>query len=482
MMKKIVLIVLAIAAVASGGFWYWESRGQQRTSFSLAKVRRGHVAATVGSTGTLQPREIVDVGAQVVGRIISIGADPNTRSKIVDWGSEVRGPVFDKDGKVLKAGTLLAQIDPDIYQAQVLATEASVGAGEASVKAATAAVEVARADLLQKTATLNQATKDWNRAQILITSDGLAQAEFDQLKAVFEVATAAVKSSNANIDVQLANLNTAKATLGTAQANLKTARTNLAYTQITSPVDGVVIDRRVNVGQTVVASLSAPSLFLIAKDLSKTEVWATVNEVDVGKIKVDPDSQRKAVSFTVDANPGKVYHGRVVPQGKLPYRLNATMNQNVVTYTVVVSVDDEENKDGALKPYMTANLTFLVGEKENALTVPNAVLRWKPAREQIAPELRADYARLTSKKRSATDAEALDRGIVWIMRDDGFVRYVEVRTGISDSVNTDVVSVLSGGDLPEGTPVIVGETRGAVARNNESNPFVATPFQSKKKE
>src|SRR5208283_2021646 len=138
----------------------------------------------------------------------------------------------------------------------------------------------------------------------------------DQYKATFEVATANVKSSKANIEVNLAAVNKAQADVRTAQANLKTARTNLAYTQITAPVKGVVIDRRVNVGQTVVASLSAPSLFLIAKDLSKTEVWATVNEVDVGKIKIDLKEKRKAVTFTVDAFPGRVYHGRVVPQGK----------------------------------------------------------------------------------------------------------------------------------------------------------------------
>src|SRR5262249_54397517 len=154
-----------------------------------------------------------------------------------------------------------------------------------------------RADLQQKTATLTQATRDWNRAQKLIKTDGVSRAEYDQLQAAFGVARANRQSSRANIELTQANLGTAKANVRTAQATLKTARTNLAYTKITAPVKGVVIDRRVNVGQTVVASLSAPSLFLIAKDLSRTEVWATVNEVDVGKIKVDPDLKRKNVKF-----------------------------------------------------------------------------------------------------------------------------------------------------------------------------------------
>jgi HlyD family secretion protein len=477
-MKKIILLVILIAAVAGAGYWYWKSNGKARTTFSFAEVKRERLKATVGSTGTLQPREIVDVGAQVAGRIVSIGQDPYTRSKIVDWGSEVRGPELDQYGKVVRPGTLLAQIDPELYEAQVLSAQASVASAEASVRAAEAAVDASRADLQQKSATLKQATKDWNRVRNLIKSRGISQAEHDQYEATFGVATANVKSSKANIEVTEANLRTAKANVLTAKASLKTAQTNLGYTKITAPVNGVVIDRRVNVGQTVVASLSAPSLFLIAKDLSKTEVWATVNEVDVGKIKVDPDEKRKNVRFTVDAFPDRVYHGRVVPQGKLPFRLNATMTQNVVTYTVVVSVDDEENKDGALRPYMTANLTFTVAEKDKALVVPNAALRWQPARAQIAPDVQADYYKLRNRKRSSKDPDDQNRGVVWVKGDDGMLRFVEVRTGLSDSVNTEVVKILKG-ELPEHSQVIVGETRGP-ATGGEANPFVARPFGPKK--
>jgi HlyD family secretion protein len=237
-----------------------------------------------------------------------------------------------------------------------------------------------------------------------------------------------------------------------------------------APVNGIVIDRRVNVGQTVVASLSAPSLFLIAKDLSKMEVWATVNEVDVGKIHAGQD-----VRFTIDAFPGRVYHGTVVPQGKLPFRLNATMNQNVVTYTVVVSVD---NRDGLLRPYLTANLTFVVADKKDALLVPNASLRWQPTRAQIAPDLRDSYYKTRGKKKSPTEPESQNHGVVWVQGEDGFVRYIEVQTGLSDSVNTEIVGVVGGGELPEGREVIVGE---AVAgpRSTGANPFVASPFKKK---
>ncbi len=481
-MKRLIALVIMVALLGGGAYWYWKQQAQPRTTFTFAEVRRGRVEATVGSTGTLQPREIVDVGAQVVGRIIFIGPDATTQSKIVDWGSEVEGPVMDQYGKVVKPGTLLAQIDPDLYDAAVYAAEAASSAAEASVKSAEASVEVAKADLLQKTASAEQAANDWDRAQKLIAKDNVAKAEFDQYHAAFEVTKANVKSSTANIEVAKANLKTAQAQVKTAQANLKTARTNLDYTKITAPVKGVVIDRRVNVGQTVVASLSAPSLFLIAKDLSKTEVWATVNEVDVGKIKIDPDTKRKNVMFTVDAFPGTTFHGRVVPQGNLPYRLNATMNQNVVTYTVVVSVDSNENKfSSLLRPYMTANLTFLVGEAENALMVPNSALRWQPAKNQIAADQRDSYAKITAKKRGSNDTESQERGLVWVPGQEGTVRYIEVKTGLSDSVHTEIVSVLGGGELPEHSQVIVGETKAGVDGRGESNPFIATPFGGNKK-
>jgi HlyD family secretion protein len=482
-MKRI-LLVLAIAAVLAGGAYsYWSSRSQPRTVFTLAEVTNGRLEATVGSTGTLQPRELVDVGAQVVGRIVYIGQDPTTRSKIVDWGSDVQGPDVDETGKVVKPGTLLAQIDPSLYQAAVLQAEAAVAAAEASVKSTDAAIQVAKADLQQKTATFNYAQKNVQRVDVLIKTGGVAQQEYDQIHADFGVASANLLSSKAGIEQAEANNKTAHAQVGTAKAQLKTATTNLNYTTITAPVNGVVIDRRVNVGQTVVASLSAPSLFLIAKDLSKTEIWATVNEVDVGKIKIDPDETHKNVTFTVDAYPGRVYHGRVVPQGRLPFRLNASMTQNVVTYTVVVSVDDTENRDGALRPYMTANLTFTVGVKEKALLVPNAALRWQPTREQIAPDQREAYARLRGKKRGPNEIEALDRGMVWVKGEGNFVRFVEIRTGMSDNLHTEVVAVLHNAELPEHTQVIIGESRaGAAGPGGDTNPFVARPFGTKKKE
>jgi HlyD family secretion protein len=441
-MKKLVILLVLLGVVGGGGaYWYWESQTSSRTVFRYDEVTRGRLVSTISSTGTVQAQEVVDVGAQVAGRIISIGKDAHTQSGIVDWGSEVEGPVFDADGKLLKIGTVLAQIDPSLYSAQVKSAEASV--------------KSSKADVLQKTATLNQAKRDWARAEKLYAEKGIQQAEYDQFRATIEVA-------NANLEVATANV-------GVAEANLQNAKTNLEYATISAPVKGVVIDRRVNVGQTVVASLSAPSLFLIAKDLSKMEIWATVNEVDVSKIQVG-----QKVTFTVDSYPGRVYRGKVVPQGNQPYRLNAAMNQNVVTYTVVVSVN---NEDRALRPYMTTNLSFIVADKSNVLLAPNAALRWQPTRQQIAPDQRDSYSQLRSKKKTANETE--DRGFLWVKGDDEFVRYVEVQLGLSDSVKTEIVKVIGEGELPEHTQVVVGESK-AGSRAGSTNPFAPQIFRGNK--
>jgi HlyD family secretion protein len=440
-MKTLVAVGVAVLVVAGAGFWYWQAQTGAKTTFRFAEVHRGRLVATVGSTGTLQPSEIVDVGAQVVGRIISIGKDPNTQSKIVDWGSVVKGPVMDSDGNVVEPGTTLAIIDPDLYDAQLKSTKA--------------AVLSAKADLLVKKANARKAQLDFERADKLIKEQppGIAKAEFDQMEAATGAADAQVEVSAANI--------------GVAEANLKTAVTNLNYATISSPVDGTVIDRRINVGQTVVASLSAPSLFLIAKDLNKMEVWATVNEVDVGRIRVGQDAK-----FSVDALPGKVFHGKVVPQGKLPFRLNATMNQNVVTYTVVVSAD---NSSKLLSPYLTTNVSFIIEDKKDALLVPNAALRWQPTKQQIDPDVREAYFELRGKKTSPTDPDTQGQAFVWAKGDNGYVRYVQIKIGLSDTVNTEVL----GGDLPEKTQVIVAEGK-AETQTGGANPFVATPFGKKK--
>jgi HlyD family secretion protein len=253
----------------------------------------------------------------------------------------------------------------------------------------------------------------------------------------------------------------AKATVAGAEAALRRADRNLAFTVIKSPVRGVVIDRRVNIGQTVVASLNAPSLFLIAKDLGRMQVWVAVNEADIGNI-----HPGQPVSFTVDAYPGQTFKGSV---NKV--RLNASMTQNVVTYVVEVTTD---NKDGKLLPYLTANVQFEVARREDVTMVPNAALRWLPQDDQIAPDARNQQPeqseRPTRGKRSTTRASEEKSGTVW-MPDGDFVRPVRVAVGLSDGINTEVHAEA----LREGTQVVLGEERaqaaGAPSAPTNTNPF-----------
>jgi HlyD family secretion protein len=253
-----------------------------------------------------------------------------------------------------------------------------------------------------------------------------------------------------------------KAAVMQADAALKRAQQNLGYCTIVSPVRGVIIDRRVNIGQTVVSSLNAPSLFLIAKDLRRMEVWVSVNEADIGSI-----SPGQLVTFTVDARPGQTFSGKVAK-----VRLNATMTQNVVTYTVVVATD---NSSGRLLPYLTANVQFEVARHTNVFIVPNVALRWTPRPEEIAPEFR--QAALPSgtggAEKSGRPAQpAAERGrgrtgVLWT-RDGDYVRPVRVRTGLNDGTMTEV----EGKDLKEGLEVVVGEeVPEATGVGTSTNPF-----------
>jgi HlyD family secretion protein len=217
----------------------------------------------------------------------------------------------------------------------------------------------------------------------------------------------------------------------------------------------VVIDRRVNIGQTVVSSLNAPSLFLIAKDLNRLQVWVSVNEADIGHIKPG-----QPVTFTVDAQPGDVFPGKV---GKI--RLNATMTQNVVTYTVEV---DTDNSGGKLIPYLTANVTFIVGERRDVLIVPNAALRWTPQPEQVAPEFRSTGKKTEKGKKSSPEAgkEEKTRGVVWVPQ-GSFVRPVQVALGLNDGNLTEVENA----ELKEGTDVVVGKAEKSGEGAPGGSPF-----------
>ena len=347
-LNKAALAIGLVAVLGGAGVWLWRAHSDPKTSFTTASVKRGDLVATISGTGTLEPIEVVDVGAQVAGLILSFGTDKNGAA--IDYGSSV------------EEGTILAKIDESVYAADL-------SLAKAQVEQDTAGEVRAAADLEQMKAKAVQAEADWKRAQELGRAQLLATADFDTYKANYGVA-------NANEAVGEAALAQAKAATVQARALLEKAQRNMDFCTIKSPVKGVIIDRRVNVGQTVVSSLNAPSLFLIAKDLTRMQIWASVNEADVGR--VVPGAP---VTFTCDAFPGKEFNGTV---GKV--RLNATMTQNVVMYTVEINT---ENLQGILLPYLTANVRFGVGRETNALLVPNAALRWTPSSmAQVAPDSR----------------------------------------------------------------------------------------------
>jgi HlyD family secretion protein len=478
-MRTVLKLLLVLVLVGGGGSafgyggWYLLYGRHAGPSFRTAVAEKGNLLATISATGTIEPEEVIDVGAQVAAQIKFFGQDPTNSARTIDYGSIVHGPTHDKDGKETAPGTLLAQLDDNLFKARVDQTQAAVEVARAAVDAADANLKRAEADLIQMKAKLVQSERDFRRGQRLIQSHTIADVDYDTMQAAFETAKSNLGVDEAAIvQAKAAKIQAEKAE-SQAEANLAEARVNLGYTQIRSPVEGVIVDRRVNVGQTVVAGLNAPSLFLIAKDLKRLQVWASVNEADIGNIHAGQN-----VTFTVDAYPNRTFTGIV---GQI--RLNASMTQNVVTYTVVVNTD---NSDGKLLPYLTANLQFQVAEHKDVLLVPNAALRWKPASPwQVAPDAREDWVRLLRRKAgekaaaaageakpkpAGPEKETHDRAVVWV-QDGAFVRPAKVQIGLSDGANTEVVK----GDLEPGATLVIGENH-AGGPEGTTNPFTPQMF------
>lgn len=386
---------------------YWKERN--RVNYLEAGVTRGRIVAVVNSTGTVKPVRSVQVGAFVSGPIESI---------LVDFNDEV------------KKGDLLAKIDPRIYDASVALNRATL---------ATRVAEVARAR-----ATLQQAVNDERRAKALRGErrDYISDAEMDQYR-----------FGRMSQEAQLA---VAETTVNQARANLNTSEANLAYTKITSPVDGVIIDRKVDPGQTVASQFQTPELFTVAPDMRKQmHVFASVDEADIGLIR-NAQEAGQPVRFTVDAYPDDLFEGRI-----FQIRRNSTTTQNVVTYPVLVTAP---NPDLKLLPGMTASLSFQVGESVDVPLIPNAALRFFPERQQVRPEDRgllqgaepsegAEYQVQVSLSagEKAEGRRRRGRRHVWVV-DGEFLTAVEVDTGLSDSKFTELVS----GDVREGRKLVTG--------------------------
>jgi HlyD family secretion protein len=516
--KKLIIGGAAFAVLAFAGFYFW---GKRTTApvYMTAKVERGNLRNTVTATGTLQAVTTVQVGSQASGTISALYADFNS---------------------LVKKGQVVAQLDPAVSKAQVDQARAALQQAQASLQLARAGVSNSRAGVsdsqaramaAKSTAQNSQAGVSSSQANLavlkaqqddalsllkqqesLLKSGVIAQRDYDTARTSYQAAQARynqaaaqvnmavyseqsasgagiaqsqaqVQQAQAQVQQSQAQVQQAQAQVQQAQAALRLAEVNLTHTTIVSPIDGIVVSRTVDVGQTVAASLSAPTLFTIANDLKQMQVIANIDQADIGLVE-----QAKSVKFAVDAFPGKDFDGKIEEM-----RLNPTNVQNVVTYNVVIDVSNPEQK---LKPGMTANLVITIDERNNVLKVPNSALRFTPVdangqklsgggngggngsgqgRRQNAnssPEANNAAASNASgsnnaqagaeRKFAPASAPVLDgqTRAIWVLGADGKPQSRRIKVGLTDGASTEVVE----GNLQEGEMVITGQTITATSK------------------
>jgi HlyD family secretion protein len=515
--KKLLLGGGMMAAVVLAGFYFW-SNAAATPQYMTARIERGNLRNTVTATGALQAVTTVQVGSQASGTISALYADFNS---------------------VVKKGQVIAQLDPSTAKAQVDQARANLEQARASLVNARAAVVNSRAGVndaqarslaARSTVQNNQAGVSGAEANVavlkaqqddalsllkqqesLLKAGVIAQRDYDvamtayktaearynqavaqlnQAKATEQSASsagiaqsqAAIEQSKAQVQQSQAQVQQAAAQVQQAQAALNLAEVNLSHTTIASPIDGVVVSRDVNVGQTVAASLSAPTLFTIANDLTQMQVIANIDQADIGLVE-----QAKSVRFSVDAFPGKEFEGKIEQM-----RLNPVNVQNVVTYNVVIDVNNPEQK---LKPGMTANLTITIDERNNVLKVPNAALRFTPqdaSGQRTGSGASQGQGQGQGRRRQQGDnASGGNDGenrfapasapvlpgqirVVWVLGQNGKPERRRIAVGLSDGSATEVVD----GDLKEGDMVITGQQISAnKTANTQSTPpgFGNTP-------
>jgi HlyD family secretion protein len=407
---RIVIAAIALPLVLAGAWYFGRGDGSGGSAFRFVEVQRGDLQSTVSATGSLSAVTTVQIGTQVSGKVEEIFVDFNDR---------------------VRKGQLIARIDPTLARQ--------------TVRDAQSTVERNRAEAAQ-------AQSELDRAKQLFDNEALSVSEYE----------------TAQYRVQVAQAN-----LSSAQVSLDRARQNLAYTNIYAPIDGIVVERNVDVGQTVAASLSAPQLFLIANDLARMQILASVDESDIGQIE-----EGQEVQFTVQAYPSEPFEGAVQQ-----VRLQSTSQENVVNYTVVVGVD---NQQGKLLPGMTATVDFQVQSAENVLMVPNAALRFRPTPEMLASvgattsttaTARGESAAARAPNDAAQPAAARNgrapmgqRGrsntaMVWYVDDAGALTTARVTTGISDGI----VTQIDGPSIREGMQLIAGVM--LAGEGGSANPF-----------
>jgi len=378
--KKIILIGLVPLLLGLCYYIATLSTGQE-IQYRTVPAMRGSIRAVIQATGTLEPVEKVDVGTRISGTVTEV---------YIDYNSKV------------KQGQLIAEIDPAILEAEVFQAEANLLA--------------AKADLAYAEAEEVKAEKDYNRSRELAAKGDIAQSAADADESAYLTAKAKVEAARAKV--------------AQYEAALAKAKTNLGYTKIYSPVDGVVVAKNVERGQTVAASYSTPSIAVIAKDLRKMQIAVNVDEADIGSVK-----QEQKAEFTVDAFPDRMFTGEVSQ-----IRLEPKTADNVVTYIVIVTVDNDE---GILLPGMTANVSLIIDKKDDVIMVPNAAFRFKPV------DLSSQQAATPFPHRRINIAQEAPSA-VYTLKNNKVVK-IDVQKGITDGTYTEIVS-----GLEEGTEVIVG--------------------------
>ena len=445
------LVLLVTVGIGAGGSYLYFVYGRDSDDtpkYRVARIERGPLTAVVASTGTLQAVVQVQVGSQVTGKIHALYVDFNSR---------------------VKKGQLIAQIDPESFEARVtqaraqleaaratvLNQEANVERSRSEISSARAVAAGGRARVADVQASFAEAKRQVERKTELAQKGFIAQAELETSQASLESMRAQVEAARAQADsqvesvrsvesllrVSIAQVESARAQVREREAALRQAEVDLAYTRIVAPVDGVVVARNVDVGQTVAASLSAPILFMIAQDLTKMEVYANVDESDVGLVAIG-----QSVRFTVEAFKGHTFSGTVMQIRKSPQLMS-----NVVSYAVIVSA---LNPEGRLLPGMTANVRIVVYQAASALKVPNQALRFR-GEDEMKGRARTSGAAAAAPS-AVNGAAPLPPGAlpgkVWLPAADGQLRRVDLRIGSNDGSFSEVLD----GALREGDEVIVG--------------------------
>lgn len=415
--SRILVYVIAVGLAAGGAFYGYKTIDRARATpdvqYRSQPAQKTRLVGKVTATGTLSALVTVQVGSQVSGRISALYADFNTQ---------------------VKKGQVIAKLDPQLFQASSAQAQANALS--------------ARANEVKAKAQVIEAERQFERQKALHAQGLTTKTELD--------------AAETNWNVAKAQVDVARAASEQARASLNQASVNLSYTTIASPIDGVVISRAVDVGQTVAASLQAPVLFTIAEDLRKMQVITKVAEGDVGRL-----AQNMNAFFTVDAYPGQRFRGTIQQ-----IRNAATTVQNVVTYDAVIVVD---NADLKLRPGMTANVTVIYAEREDVLAVPNAALRFRPP-PSLMPSASASSAAAASGRPSRRPSEDGTRTL-WVLR-DGAPQSITVKTGLTDGTSTEIVE----GELKPGDAVVVeaasaDDKKAAPAAPGGAAPGGANPFR-----